>query len=325
MSRFELELENDRWLNIADFIKFCHAYKNQDIIIDVNNEGHCLRYCGVYDILDLFTFSSVTIQTSNMLEWHPCYIIHKNWDLWLKKLSFFDRDFDCTWNQGKIFGCFYNRPSACRLGISGHLARYHDKNSLIVTRFIFSEEWARKHFDIERLFTWNLSSLENLFLLNHSRYQNLESNDLIEGTVPYTCRSDWFKKSTELSYLYKNIMIDIVSEPSCSGDAFYPTEKIVRAIMCKRPFIVMANKNYLLYLRQLGFQTFYEFWDEDYDGFGEKLRYLKILELIDDIGKLEKSCLAQQMQLMTPILDHNYDLIINQKYKKVITKINESY
>jgi hypothetical protein len=52
--------------------------------------------------------------------------------------------------------------------------------------------------------------------------------------------------------------------------------------MCHRPFIVMGSKNFLIYLRQMGFKTFYEFWNEDYDGYEGKEKYLQILKLIDD-------------------------------------------
>ena len=30
------------------------------------------------------------------------------------------------------------------------------------------------------------------------------------------------------------------------------------------------------YMRQMGFQTFYQFWDEDYDGYEGKERYVRI-------------------------------------------------
>jgi hypothetical protein len=325
MIKFELALENDRWLNITEFVKFCSDHENQDITIDVINEGHCLRYCGVYDILEKFNFSSVKIHTSNALEDHPFYLIERRWDIWLKNIRFFDNNFDYTWNQKKIFGCFYNRPSAPRLGIAGHLLRYHKNDSLIVTRFFFNKEQARETFDINRLFTWSAGSLENLHLLDNQEYLNLYPDDSKKEITSFTLQKGWQKLAMELAYRYKNIMIDIVSEPSCAGDAFYPTEKIVRSILCKRPFIVMANKNYLLYLRQLGFQTFYDFWDEDYDGFAQKLRYLKILDLIDTIGKLDKPSLGKQIKDMDSILNHNYDLLVSQQYKKQVIKLEEHY
>jgi hypothetical protein len=313
MIKFELALENDRWLNIAEFVKFCRDHENQDIIIDVINEGHCLQYCGVYDILEKFNFSSVKIHTSNALEHHPFYQIERRWDIWLKNTKLFDNDFDYTWNQEKIFGCFYGRPSAPRLGIAAHLlSQYRDK-SFVVTKFDFSNEDERQNFDIKRLFTWHPDSLRNLFLLQTN--STGKSIGYIKGQYP----------TNELSKEYKNFLIDIVSEPSCSGNAFYPTEKIFRAIFCKRPFIVMGNKDYLLYLRQLGFKTFYEVWDEDYDGFDEKLRYVKILKLIDQIGSLDQNKIQNLYQNMQHVIEHNHQLLKTRSYQRVITKVSDDY
>ena len=313
MARFELALENDCWLNLPDFIEFCLAYKNQDIIIDVINEGHCLRYCGVYDILEKFNFSSVKIHTSNALEEHAVFQIEKRWDMWLNNMKLFDNNFDHAWNQKKIFGCFYGRPSAPRLGIASHLLSHYSEKSFVVTKFDFLKEDERQHFDIERLFTWHPDSIKNLFLL--------QIND--------TGKSIGYMKgrylTNELSKEYTNFLIDIVSEPSCSGNAFYPTEKIVRAILCKRPFIVMGNKNYLLYLRQIGFKTFYEFWDEDYDGFDEKLRYIKILKLIDQIGSLDFTKIKSLYKNMQHIIEHNYQLLKTRSYQDIITKVSDDY
>jgi len=313
MARFELALENDRWLNLPDFIEFCLAYKNQDIIIDVINEGHCLRYCGVYDILEKFNFLSVKIYTSNALEEHAVFQIEKRWDIWLNNMKLFDNNFDHAWNQKKIFGCFYGRPSAPRLGIAAHLLSHYSEKSFVVTKFDFFKEDERQHFDIERLFTWHPDSIKNLFLL--------QMND--------TGKSIGYMKgrylSNELSKEYTNFLIDIVSEPSCSGNAFYPTEKIVRAILCKRPFIVMGNKNYLLYLRQIGFKTFYEFWDEDYDGVDENLRYIKILKLIDQIGSLDFTKIKRLYENMQHIIEHNYQLLKTRSYQGIITKVSDDY
>ena len=315
MNRFELALENDRWLNLGDFVKFCVDHENQDIIIDVVNEGHCLQYCGVYDILEKFNFSSVSIITSNALEYHPTYCINnKNWIYWLTAIENFNFNFDYSWNRSKLFGCFYGRPSAARLGIASYLLKHHHDKSFLITKFNFTNEESRKHFDLKKLFTWDLDSSKNLFLLENLVLDN--ETEYIKGK---------YDQSNSLSKHYKNILIDIVSEPSCAGNAFYPTEKIARAILCRRPFIVMGNKNYLLYLRQMGFLTFWEFWDEDYDGFDQNLRYLKILKLIDNIAMLNQQKIQDLFYGLIPLLEHNFNLLKTQTYQTNITRIIDDY
>jgi hypothetical protein len=119
----------------------------------------------------------------------------------------------------------------------------------------------------------------------------------------------------------KNFLIDIVAETFTTGDCFFITEKTVRPMLLKKPMIVMGPQDFLGYLQQMGFKTFNDFWDEDYDGVAEQNRYQKILDLIDHIAQKPIGALIDMYQRMQPILDHNYDLLMSQGYKKTITKI----
>jgi hypothetical protein len=105
------------------------------------------------------------------------------------------------------------------------------------------------------------------------------------------------------------------------GNTFYPTEKTTRPIWLKKPFIIFGSKNYLDYLHQLGFKTFYEFWSEDYDGYEGRDRYVKILQLIDNLAKKSTVELTQIYQDMQSILDYNYNLLMTQSYNTNISYI----
>ena len=311
MNFYELKLENDKLFQVTEFVKFCVDHSGQDIIIQVNNEGHCLRYCGVYDILDMFEFRSVELRTWNILENHHKYKINtNNWNNWLVKFQHFDLTFDYTWNEKKVFGCFYGRASAPRLGIATHLAKYHNDKSLVKTKFDFSTEDTRKLFDLQRLFSWHPETIE---------YIN-EFHNTVYSSEVYV-RGHW-QTDNPLSYLYKELLIDLVSEPTCKGIAFYPTEKVVRAMLCKRPFIAMCSKNYLIYLRQMGFKTFGSYWDEDYDGYDGKEKYFRILTLIDDIAKLTRNELLEIYTDMQDILEHNKTLIVTQTYSTEVQQVD---
>ena len=89
----------------------------------------------------------------------------------------------------------------------------------------------------------------------------------------------------------------------------------------KKPFIVFASKNYLCYLRQMGFRTFADFWSEDYDGYEGRERFIKILQLIDSISKKSKTELNAMYWDMQYTLDHNYNLLLTQNYQNNITYI----
>jgi hypothetical protein len=72
----------------------------------------------------------------------------------------------------------------------------------------------------------------------------------------------------------------------------------------------------------MGFRTFSDFWSEEYDGFEERDRYLKILELIDLIAKKSIKELKDMYMAMQYTLNHNYNLLMSQSYKNNIVKIN---
>lgn len=312
MYQFTVELENDRLLNPVELVNFCITYQQQDIELITINEGHCLETAGVYKILDMFKFNSVNIVTFNKLEHHDLYNIENNlWDYWLSNIESFDHDYNYEWNEQYIFGAVYGRPSAARLGIAGHLARYQRNKSLIKTKFNFENENTRILFDLERLFSWDPSSLLNVNLINKHHFFS---------ECQY--QRGYYDQSNNLSYLYKNFLIDMVVEPVYSGKSFYPTEKIARAILCKRPFVVMAPRNYLDYLHQLGFYTFGEFWNEDYDGFESKDRYTKILQVIDTVAKMPKSKILDLYYSMQYYLDHNYKLLTSKSYNRNIKLIS---
>ena len=83
----------------------------------------------------------------------------------------------------------------------------------------------------------------------------------------------------------------------------------------------MGPRDYFCYLRQMGFRTFYEFWDEDYDGFADGNRYTKILNLIHQLASLEIDQLQDMYEKMQGILDHNHNLLLNHAYKTQILHV----
>ena len=308
---------DDRIDNVIDFIKFLSEHQGQDIRITVNQESHCLKTLGIYKLVDCFKFNTVTFDTSNAIEHHDVYIINRvKWYRWLMKAYRFDHQFDYSWDRSKIFGCFYGRPTAARLGIAGHLHKNHSGQSLIKLCFDTNSEDSRKNFEIQKLYGWNNDLSAVVDMLGNIDQYTSEYRAYDYNTYYY----DW---SNGLGYLYKHIFVDLVVEANLLGDSFYPTEKLARAILCRKPFIVMAPKNYLRYLQQIGFQTFSDIWDESYDLYGSKNRYDYIIALIDSIAKLTPDELIQLNNKIKGIVEHNYQLLVSRKFNKNVIKYND--
>lgn len=317
MSEYTLELENDQLLNIIPLVKFLKDYEGKDISLSVNQESHCLNRCGVYELLDLFNFKSVTIYTLNSIENHNRYIIFNHSAFhWLRKARLkANLTKNYLWNQTKVFGCFYGRPSAVRLGIAGYLTKNYLEKSLIKIKFDTTHEDLRKQFEMTKIFSWDVNSLTNIdLLLSTIQLSTDHAYNLQSGEYDYT---------HTLSNDYRSIFVDIISEPNNIGNSFYPTEKFARAVLCKKPFIVMAPKHYLKYLKQMGFKTFNSWWSESYDDLEAKDRYFAILQLIDQIASLTINQLEELNSEILSVTEHNYQLLVNGNYNKIITPINE--
>ena len=73
----------------------------------------------------------------------------------------------------------------------------------------------------------------------------------------------------------------------------------------------------------MGFKTFFEYWDEEYDGYGPRIKFQKIIKLIDDLSNKPKSELYSMYQSMQPILEHNYNLLVSKTYNRNIKLVND--
>jgi hypothetical protein len=315
MPKFELSLANDELWNLNRLIKFLSTHQHQDIYLSVMPESHDLAECGIYDILDCFCFKSVMIETSNCLEQHDKYKFAYRAVDWFLSIDYwknYNLGASGVWDHSKIFGVFFGRPTANRIGIAGYLFTHHrDQSQLVFAPNIYDDDNAAL-FELDKLFQYRQESIidfSNMITAGYNR------------ELQYSPFGHEYDPNHSLHELYKTIFVDIISEPSIKGSTFYPTEKFSRCVLMKKPFIIMASKDYIDYLLQMGFRTFYEYWDESYDGFAEKNRFVKILNLIDWLASKPQSEILAMYKDMQEILDHNYDLLINQAYSTNIKRI----
>lgn len=315
MPRFELSLANDKIWEIEKLIRFLNTNSGKDICLLVNPEAHSLSACGLYDLLDCFVFRSVTIETLNCLECHEKYkIVKYPVDNFLSKTYWAGYNLDSSgiWNRDKIFGVFYGRPTANRIGIASYLFSKYRSKSHIIFAGNSQDADERQLFEIDKLFQYRPESINDFSQLLLSRYNQ---------KIDYTKFGHEYNPNTILHDGYKSILIDIISEPNIQGTTFFPTEKFSRCVLMKKPFIAMASLNYISYLRQMGFRSFYQYWDETYDGFACENRFEKILSVIDDIAGLTSDQIESMYHDMKDILEHNYNILTSQKYKIDIKEI----
>jgi hypothetical protein len=111
---------------------------------------------------------------------------------------------------------------------------------------------------------------------------------------------------------YGKFYLELVAESYCRGATFFPTEKTIRPLSMKKPMLVYGPRGYLARLRQLGFRTWHDYWDESYDDLEGPERWHMMLTVLT--SECDRDW-ASMIKYMDPVLCHNrehLDHLINK-------------
>lgn len=123
---------------------------------------------------------------------------------------------------------------------------------------------------------------------------------------------------------YQNSLISLVTETNFYNNEVTLTEKSFKPLKEKHPFILVGVPGCLQGMRDLGYQTFSEFWDESYDTIREPLvRMRKIDEILQYIGSWDHDKILDFKRRVKPILEHNYQVLKNSSRYDVMKKVND--
>lgn len=148
-----------------------------------------------------------------------------------------------------------------------------------------------------------------------------------------TFNTDW-NKTGNFSYIYDDTYFTVTTESSeCYTlsnyhhddninaymrefhEEMFLTEKIFRPILYWHPQLIQCTSGTLDYLKQLGFKTFSNYWNEDYDNETNGERRTQMI--VSEIKKLNNKSLEELHEMywdMMPILEHNRDLLLNNDF-----------
>jgi len=106
----------------------------------------------------------------------------------------------------------------------------------------------------------------------------------------------------------RNSFIHVVTETEFFKEKLHLTEKVFKPMVVGQPFLLLAGQGNLAYLREYGFKTFGDFWDEGYDDLadpGERVAaVVAILERIANMSNAEQQSMKRDMH---EVLTHNFD------------------
>jgi hypothetical protein len=117
----------------------------------------------------------------------------------------------------------------------------------------------------------------------------------------HSCWLSLFDESAE-SLLYH------VSETVCFGRKNHLTEKTFKPIAMGMPFVITGTQGSLAYLREYGFKTFGDIWDEGYDLEQDDFKRLeKIAMLLKELDSKTESEKQKIFEQCIPIIEHNWN------------------
>ena len=313
VNTFRISATSDRFWNLREFVKFLFENQNQTIRLQMDPEAICLRSVGVYDILESLNFRDVIIDTGNPLESHHTYQICHGKNRWFSIIPSIDVSLH-QWNQNKLFYALFGRPTAGRLALASYLTQQHFDTSHVHFSATTSDNNLAQ-FEFDKLLAYD----KDCMIRSGSLLAQLPL--LLSSPDRYTAYHG-YDYTDPLTEFYHDILIDVVVESHVLGHTFFPTEKTLRSIWMKKPFVIFASRDYLCYMRQMGFQTFWQFWNEDYDGYETRDRLLRMVKLLDWFASRDKRELWDLYQDIQPILNHNYNLLATQPYNSKVSKID---
>ena len=107
--------------------------------------------------------------------------------------------------------------------------------------------------------------------------------------------------------LYRNNYVELVPETLYKHGYFF-TEKTMKPIATKTPFLIVSTCHYLKFLKQQGFKTFDNLIDESYDSFPQiEDRIRSLVQTMHDISKNGAGDFYQQAQ---DTLNYNHQRLL---------------
>jgi hypothetical protein len=169
--------------------------------------------------------------------------------------------------------------------------------------------------------TWFYKSTQKEFVESFSELTDRPNGSIMTEIAPWATGDNW--KSPKIQWtldadLWEKIGIYIGVETNYAyskkhakdGDDYLSlTEKTFKPIMMKTPFILFGQPFILKKLKEYGYMTFNNCWDESYD---EEISHVKrankIADVITRLTKLSDREFADLLQRAKDIVEHNYNV-----------------
>ena len=176
-----------------------------------------------------------------------------------------------------------------------------------------SPELKKQHFNL----------LDDKYKHNKKRLLNVNCSEDKTLDVEFTNLStDYYTIPVNLAFTFawdfhNSTFVNVVSETLVSSSSVFITEKVHKPILTAQPFVVVSSPFYLKKLKELGFKTFDNFWDESYDLEEDfTKRFEKIVDTLEYISTWSLEKCNRTYNQMIPILKHNFNVYMDTTHYK---------
>lgn len=123
---------------------------------------------------------------------------------------------------------------------------------------------------------------------------------------------------------YNDSLIHVIAETNFYTNIIHITEKTMKPIMYKQPFIFVGPPHSLGYLKDMGFRTFSNIWDESYDEEEDHNKRMNmVLDLLERLNSLSDKEKLTISMICSSIVRHNYDLLHTRQWKELANLVEK--
>lgn len=241
---------------------------------------------------------------TNQRRWYQTYlqdgykiIIDNLWESEIAMYVFPDSIENCFVLQNQNW-FWYNEAELSRNHVTSYNyqpARHYQKLALLAMRR------SCQHRDALLVY---LSEILDQIVWSYTSHGRNLPNDCIESQTPTT-----FQRHFNPSW-YDNTYFSIVAETLTEAPKIFVTEKTFKPMAFYHPFVVLAQAGHLKYVRDIGFETFDNLFDEGYDNINDRIERLTAL-----VATVKNFDPVPYDQLTLQKLEHNH----NRFYDRSLT------
>jgi len=164
------------------------------------------------------------------------------------------------------------------------------------------------------------STIDKHYDLHEFKHPHWRPRNVIEKYFPLCEAASHYSADFDLED-YEHANIEVVLETLFDDLRLHLTEKTLRPIALGQPFILAGTYGSLKYLRDYGFQTFADCWDESYDMMSDSIeRMNKIVQIMSDIIGMPADKRAEMLVQAQAIADHNRRHFFSEEFQQLIAQ-----